>query len=150
MQKPPVVSEVALRKPYRFMYANFVIATQHDVYLLLEKNADLIDAIQFGFLVLKYGYPNDEALGGHPLAKHGLGFYGLYEVTNSPWIEDIMTANRAHPRHNDALFSRDRHFIGRFKDVTLEVICTTMREVQLGESDLSEIVKEQIGYLSNG
>jgi len=34
---------------------------------------------------VKFGGPNDEALGGHPLYERGLGRYGVYEVFNSSW-----------------------------------------------------------------
>jgi len=149
MRKSPVVSEVTLKKSYQFMYEHFVLSTQHDLYLFLEKNSGLIDALKFCFLIFKYGYPNDEVRGGHPLAKHGLGFYGLYEVNDSPWIEEVMSKNRIHPHHNDNIFSGYRHFIACFKDVTLEVMCRSMEEIQLSESDLADIVKKESGYLAN-
>ena len=34
----------------------------------------------------KFGYPNDEALPGHPLYEKGLSAYGIYEVFNSSWV----------------------------------------------------------------
>jgi hypothetical protein len=37
--------------------------------------------------IMKFGYPNDEALSGHPLYEKGLRRYGLFEVLNSSWIE---------------------------------------------------------------
>ena len=72
----PSVVEVPLRKGYRFMYKNFLISTQQDLYLLLEKNGATVDALKFDFTIFKYGSPNDEARGGHPLSAHGLGFVG--------------------------------------------------------------------------
>lgn len=39
--------------------------SQHELFLLLKKRDDHIDALKFDFLVYKYGYPNDEV--GHPL-----------------------------------------------------------------------------------
>ena len=81
MFKPkPKVVEIGLSKNYAFMYENFVIATQHDTYLLLEKHDNVIDVLHFDSANIKYGSPNDEASGGHPLCKFGLGFYGLFEV----------------------------------------------------------------------
>ncbi|WP_416244045.1 hypothetical protein ACLSSQ_05845 [Azospira sp. APE16] len=147
MALTPVIKEVALKKQYPFMYEHFVLATQTDLYLFLEKNGPTVEAIRFGFAVAKYGHPNDEVRGGHPLFKHGLGFYGLYEVTNSPWIDEVKISNRVHPQHSDSLFDRDRHFIACFKDVTLEVICTEMEEVQLAEIEILAIVTTELQYL---
>jgi hypothetical protein len=75
-----------------------------------------------GFLHLRHGYPNDEALGAHPLAKHGLKFYDVFEVEHSPLIEELKRRNAVHPRHSDALFAKDRHWVFTFQDETLDVI----------------------------
>jgi len=72
----PIVKEVRLGRDYSFMYENFVLATQSAVYLLLEKKDDSVFALRFDSHECRYGGPNDEAHGGHPLAKHGLGIYG--------------------------------------------------------------------------
>src|SRR5690242_17835521 len=40
-------------------------------------------------LHFRMGHPNDEALHGHPLYKHGLGFYGFFRVLHSPLIAEI-------------------------------------------------------------
>jgi hypothetical protein len=34
-------------------------------------------------LLAEFGYPNDEALAGHPLYASGLRAYGIFEVLNS-------------------------------------------------------------------
>jgi hypothetical protein len=107
----PIVREVQLAKDYRFMYENFVFATQYDLYLLMEKNVASISALKFRFISFKYGSPNDEARGSHSMTKCGLGWYGLYKVENSPWIQELMTANRIHERHNDSLFSDLTHLL---------------------------------------
>jgi hypothetical protein len=75
-----------------------------------------------GFLHIRHGYPNDEALGAHPLAKHGLKFYDVFEVEHSPLIEELKQRNSIHPRHSDALFAKDRHWVFTFQDETLDVI----------------------------
>lgn len=147
MPLTPMVKEFPLKKQYHFMYENFVLATQSDIYLFLEKNGPTVEAIRFDFAIVKYGHPNDEVRGGHPLSKHGLGFYGLYEVTNSPWIDEIRISNRVHPRHSDSLFARDKHFVACFKDVTLEVICTEMEEVQLSEAEILAIITKELRHL---
>lgn len=144
----PQVVEVTLGKHYPFMYENFVIATQHDTYLLLEKHNDVIDVLHFDSPQIKYGSPNDEARSGHPLAKYGLGYYGLFEVRNSPWIREQMLANRVHPRHSDSIFEGERHFIACFKDVMLEVTCRSYEEKQMSVSDVEVLIQKQLEDLS--
>lgn len=143
----PKVTEVRLQKDFKFMYENFLISGQQDLYLLLEESDGLVAALRFNFLIYKYGYPNDEAMGAHPMAKYGLGFYGLFEVLNSPWIIEIRDSNRIHPRHNDSMFSDYKHYVARFKDVTLDVICSKMEEVQMTKQELIEIVQKEIAFI---
>ncbi|MHA7681585.1 hypothetical protein [Cupriavidus sp. PET2-C1] len=138
------VSKMQLSRDYSFMYENFVILTQSSAYLLLEKSGNNVYALHFDSPHCKYGGPNDEAHGGHPLAKHGLGLYGLFAVDNSPWVQERMVANRTHPRHSDAMFSRYRHYIACFKDVKFESMCQEVREVILSESELEEIFKREL------
>src|SRR5690242_13177953 len=52
-----------------------------------------------GVLYYGIGYPNDEALGGHPLYENGLGFYDFQVVENSPLIADLDRRNQVHNRH---------------------------------------------------
>ena len=127
------------------MYENFVILTQHGAYLLLEKIDNNVHALYFSSQHdCKYGGPNDEAHGGHPLAKYGLGFYGLYVVENSPWIQEIMIANRVHPKHSDSMFSHYKHYIACFKDVKFESVCREIKEITLSESEIEVIIKKEL------
>lgn len=145
----PSVGKVALKKEYKFMYENFLISSQRELYLLLEESEGIIDIVKFDFLIYKYGYPNDEAMGTHPMAKFGLGFYGLFEVLNSPWISEIRDSNRIHPGLNDNIFSDYKHYIAGFKDVTLDVICNKMEELQLNKNQIMEIVNKEIKFIKN-
>jgi hypothetical protein len=147
MSSSPKVTEVRLSKDYRFMYENFVVATQNDLFLFLERNGEAVTALKFSFSSFKYGAPNDEARGGHPLSKHGLGLYGLYYVENSPWIQELMTADRVHPRHSDTMDSDRKHYVACFKDVTLDVVCTEMQEAQLSVAEIEALISQQMGYL---
>lgn len=71
--------------------------------------------------VSKFGYPNDEALAGHPLYAGGLRYYGVFRVENSSWIKTLANQNRVcFPKH--AAFSRSRHFAITFHDSTFECI----------------------------
>jgi hypothetical protein len=146
-QTLPVVKDLELSRHYSFQYENFVISTQHDLYLLLEKNEGVIHGLKFNFGIFKYGSPNDEARGGHALTKYGLGWYGFYQIENSPWIKELMIANRIHDRHNDSMFDRDRHYAVCFKDVMLEVVCTEYEEFSIQETDVFSIVQKELSCL---
>jgi len=139
------VTGVSLSKDYAFMYENFIVSSQQKLFLLLEQTNGLIDCLQFDFLIYKYGYPNDEV--SHPLSKYGLGSYGLFQVINSPWVTELRDNNRQHHRHTDSSFDNYKHFIVKFKDVTIEVICTEMKERQLTKLELLDFLDEQINYL---
>ena len=82
--------------------------------------------IEFGGCsVTKFGYPNDEALGGHPLYKHGLEAYGVFEVLCSSWIRQMTEQNRVcFPHTSD---SKNRHFIFTFHDSTFECVADDCR-----------------------
>ena len=139
------VTEVPLTKHYCFMYETFIVASQNTLYLLLSKDGDTLDALKFRFKVYKCGYPNDEI--SHPLSRYGLGFYGLFMVENSPWLEEIKNHNLQHPRHSDDLFESYKHYVARFKDITVEVLSKKMEEIQLTRSELKVFVYEQLSYL---
>ena len=144
----PKIVEIELNKQYRFMYENFVIATQSGIYLLLEKQQDNVDVLYFDSPQMKYGSPNDETRGGHPLWKYGMGIYGFFEVLNSPWIREQMIANRVHDRHSDDMFKGKRHFIACFKDVMLEVTCRTYEERTMTGSEIETLVQKQLNHLT--
>ncbi len=72
---------------------------------------------------LIFGAPNDEALGGHPLANRGLEFYSVHEVVHSSIIQMLERRNSIHPRHDRDLFLRDKkHYLFTFQDSTLECV----------------------------
>jgi hypothetical protein len=102
-----------------------VVLAEHGLSIAYRKGGDddsWIVATFSGFLQFTHGYPNDEALGAHPLGKFGLKFYDVFEVSGSPVIEELKKRNRVHPRHTDSLFDRYRHWIFTFQDETLDVI----------------------------
>ena len=69
-----------------------------------------------------FGPPNDEAFGGHPLAKQGLRPYSANEIHNSTWLERRVAMNRVHHHHSDSMFEDLRHFIFAFHDSTFECL----------------------------
>ena len=72
-------------------------------------------------ILTRFGYPNDEALPGHPLYAKGIADYVMCEVLNSSWIDQIAEQNRvAFPTFN--YVDRSRHFVFIFHDSTFECI----------------------------
>ncbi len=145
--KKPGICEVVLKKHYRFMYENFVISTQHDSYLLLDSDGKKINALKFHSSNIKYGGPNDEARGAHPLSKYGAMTYGLYEVKNSPWIKEQMEGNRIHPSHSDSMFDGMQHYNACFKDVVFEVTCRSWEEITLTNEEITGLVHNELSQL---
>ena len=79
--------------------------------------------VEFGSVRASYfGPPNDEAMGGHPLAARGLQYYAAHEVFDSSWIRALEKMNRVHHRHTASLFAGLRHFIWTFHDSTFECV----------------------------
>ena len=74
--------------------------------------------------ITKFGYPNDEALAGHPLYQRGLSGYGVFEVINSSWSRQLTEQNRvSFPNTPD---SSAHHFIFTFHDSTFECIAGSL------------------------
>lgn len=75
----------------------------------------------------KLGMPNDEAFGGHPLARRGLRAYGAFKVVNSPWIAELAAINAVHPRDDPDAWFKLTHFILGFHDSTFECVAHDFR-----------------------
>jgi hypothetical protein len=87
----------------------------------------------------KFGYPNDEAMPGHPLYERGLSHYGVFEVCNSTWVKLMTEQNRvAFPR---TPHSTERHFIITFHDSTFECIARGLR-ASLSTKPYAEIFED--------
>lgn len=80
-----------------------------------------------------FGWPNDEAINGHPLYKKGLKAYGAFHVLNSPWAKQLEEMNSVHPGHGAGAYLKMPHYILTFHDSTLECIARSF-EVQLVDS----------------
>jgi hypothetical protein len=68
--------------------------------------------------IAKFGYPNDEAWNGIPRTR-GLS-YGIYEVLNSSWNEEIARLNRY--SFPDTKAVSGRHFLFLFHDSSFECL----------------------------
>lgn len=143
----PEIIELELSKKYKFMYENFLFSTQHNSYLMLRGNEGVVDVLKFKGSTTKYGSPNDEGRGAHPLTKYGALTYGFYEVKNSPWIKEQMVGNRCHPRHEDSMFVGKKHYIACFKDVMFEVTCRNYELVKLSKEELISLVLDETDNL---
>lgn len=83
------------------------------------------------------GHPNDEALEGHLLYKHGLRFYDFFLIEHSPLIKDLEMRNEVHIFHKPGMYSRFKHWIATFHDETLEVV--SLDAMFVGNSELSPL-----------
>lgn len=76
---------------------------------------------------VQFGYPNDEALPGHPLYAAGVQSYGIYEVLNSSWHQRLINQNRVSFPHADYSKAISRHFVIVFHDSTFECLASDIR-----------------------
>lgn len=95
-------------------------------------------AVCEGCLCSKLGHPNDEALAGHPLYDSGLGFYGIFEVTHSPWMWEVKAQNRV--SFPDFDMPDSRHIIITLHDHTYECLTDRFSVFLAGEYAAGEIV----------
>jgi hypothetical protein len=98
-----------------------------------------------GLLQSRFGYPNDEALAGHPYATSGIGFYGLFEVKGSGWLAELGRQNQVAFPNSPWPPRPFRHFVLTFHDSTFEALC-----MNVGGRATDETVAEIIGRLLNG
>ena len=101
-----------------------------------------------GCSTTKFGYPNDEALSGHPLYAKGLVSYRIYEVLNSSWIDEQAKQNRiCFPDRTN--MSWKRHFIFVFHDSTLECLTRDLK-ITLCDEPYENIFKTISERILNG
>jgi hypothetical protein len=75
-----------------------------------------------GYLAVRTGMPNDEALHGHPLYGRGLEFYSMHLVVNSSWIAEMERINSVHRRHRGGWHQRLKHYLFTFHDEVFECV----------------------------
>lgn len=73
-------------------------------------------------LMFRFGYPNDEALPGHPLYAKGFHGTAVYEVLGSSWLATLAEQNRVKFPDSDLAGLGVRHFLFSFHESTLEVL----------------------------
>jgi hypothetical protein len=82
-----------------------------------------------------FGYPNDEALGGHPLYQRGLRFYQPHLIGNSSTIERFHRQNLVSFPDTGNLWSDCRHLIFTFKDETFECVFNGPLTIKISGAD---------------
>jgi hypothetical protein len=91
------------------------------------------------------GPPNDEAFGGHRLAKKGLQPYGAFEVINSEWIQLLEKMNSVHHLHDRKRYLEGkRHFIITFHDSVFECVARGYK-VELMSGSIKELLVAHAG-----
>ena len=99
-----------------------------------------IAVVRFDLCILtKFGYPNDEALAGHPLSGRGLGPYDAYEVLNSRWDRQVRDQNRV--SFPNGTRPKDRHYIFTFHDSTFECLCRGMKSAELVWTHYDDVIR---------
>ena len=101
-----------------------VFADEHSVSILFRTREDRFAVIRFPLCsYVVFGAPNDEALGGHPLAKCGLSFYSVHEIHNSSLLHLLERRNSVHQLHDRAAFLKGKkHYVITFQDSTFECV----------------------------
>lgn len=84
-----------------------------------------------------FGYPNNEALSGHPLYGRGLNTYGVFDVHNSHWGRRKVEQNRV--QFPNTLDFNSRHLIFTFHDSTFECLCKGIKSASLSTAPYFEI-----------
>ncbi len=106
--------------------APLLAQSDHDCFLVFHAVEERGGEIRTGVVEVmgceatRFGYPNDEALAGHPLWGRGLDFYSVGEVINSSWVAQLDEQNRA--AFPDYERPQKRHFIITFHDSTFECV----------------------------
>ena len=86
-----------------------------------------------GVLQHTFGYPNDEALGAHPLYDYGLQYYSFNEILTSPYLKQLGARNNSVFPGSAGHFTSFRHWLVAFHDETLEVVGSTVELVHVGQ-----------------
>jgi hypothetical protein len=101
-----------------------------------------IGRVLLGFtraLASRFGYPNDEALQGHPLWRGGLRHYGCFEVLDSTWKATLEHQNMiAFPAWGGWPWAR--HFIFTFHDSTFECLADGFSVRSAGGDDTDQFI----------
>jgi hypothetical protein len=76
-------------------------------------------------IITKFGYPNDEAWSGIPRTRGKS--YGIFEVLNSAWKEEIRKLNLHSFPNPKFEYPRGHHFLLLFHDSSFECIADELK-----------------------
>jgi hypothetical protein len=140
-------------RPHSGVPRPVLLQSESACYLLFEgstkelPDAGVVAIVKFqSCRISRFGYPNDEALPGHPLYKFGLRHYDAFEVNNSPWEHEIRLQNRVMFPTFD--MPKRRHFVITFHDSTFECIAATV-EAEITNESISNAVARIAAALAN-
>jgi hypothetical protein len=105
------------------------MCSRFDLKSLRYEDAGVASVKFRNYLATRYGWPNDEALMGHPLYPKGLvRADGVGEVRNSQWLKSVQLRNNlSFPRvHPFTEFASMRHFVIQFKEQLFECLAPTI------------------------
>jgi hypothetical protein len=94
----------------------------------------------------RFGAPNDDALDGHPLHKHGLEAYRTHVVENSEWTAELQRIDGIDPRHRPESWQRKKHYLLTFHDNTFEAVAESFK-VERFEGTLVAVFSKQVADL---
>ena len=94
----------------------------------------------------KFGGPNDEVFGGHPLTGRGFGGYGAYVVANSRWLTEEIQIQSVHRGFDPARWKGTRHYLLAFHDEMLECIADgcRMHALDMTMADALEVARKRL------
>jgi hypothetical protein len=90
-----------------------------------ERHRVLVEV--FGCMIATFGYPNDEALPGHPLHAAGLSYSGVFEVLAPSWRDRVIAQNLRSFPSTPKQYATRRHFVITFQDSTFECLADDLR-----------------------
>jgi hypothetical protein len=106
------------------------------------EDTEVIAIVRFNrVLASRFGYPNDEALPGHPLYAHGMDHHWIYEVLQPTWLEQLKIQN-AVSFPTGSRWSQ-RHFIVTLKDSTFECLADDY-QVTTSQQDPRQIIEKAL------
>jgi hypothetical protein len=92
---------------------------------------DVVQVAEFvDCLNVSFGFPNDEALAGHPLHEVGLHPYNVHVVEGSAWIEELQRIEHVGFPNADIVRGH-KHFVFVFHDTTMEAIARDLIPIEL-------------------
>ena len=101
-----------------------IISTETDLYLayiISGSNENSYAVVRFHSPMQHiFGYPNDEAFGGHPLSKLNITYYAFNVIENSPYVAELSQRNSI--CFPGTKYSQ-KHWLVTLHDETLEVVC---------------------------